>query len=122
MLARSPLASFTLRTVVSALALFVAAQLVPDISYVGWTDIALVAIVFGVVNAVIRPLALLVTCLINVLTLGLFTLVVNAVMLLLTSWLAGVLDIGFHVGSFWGAFFGALIAGVVSWGLSRFVR
>ena len=119
---RSPLASFILRTIVNALALLVAASIVPDITYVGWQGITLAAIVFGVVNAIIRPLALLVTCLINVLTLGLFTLVVNAVMLLLTSWLAGALGIGFNVASFWGAFFGALITAVVSWALSRFVR
>jgi putative membrane protein len=82
--------------------------------------VCLVAFIFGLVNLTIRPIANFVTCGIRVLTLGLFSLVINGAMLLLTSYIAGWLGIGFHVDSFWlGAVLGALFIGVVSWILNR---
>lgn len=119
---RGPLGTLVLRTIINAGALFVAAELISGIHYDGLQAILLAAMVFGLINALIRPLTLVVTCLINVLTLGLFTLVVNALMLLLTSWFAEQLSIGFHVESFWAAFWGAIIISIASWALSRFVR
>jgi putative membrane protein len=84
-----------------------------------WT-VVLVAVIFGVVNLTVKPIAKLVGCGIYVLTLGLIAIVVNGLLLLLTSWIAGLLKIPFHVNAFWpGAVVGALFIGVVSWALNR---
>ena len=78
----------------------------------------LVALIFGVVNTVIKPIVKLVGCGLYVLTLGLIALVVNGLLFLLVSWIAGVLDIPFHVDDFWpAAVLGALLVGIVSWAL-----
>lgn len=74
-----------------------------------------VALIFGVINAVLKPIIKTVGCAFYVLTLGLIALVVNAGLLLLTSWIAEQLDLGFHVDGFWPAFWGAIIVGVVTW-------
>lgn len=118
--------SFVVRLLVTAAALAVAAFLIPGIHLEGWVSYLIVALIFGFVNAVIRPIALLVTCLLNIFTLGLFVLVVNAVMFLLTAWLANTiagatgLDVSFRVDDFWSAFLGAIIVSIVSFILSRF--
>lgn len=106
----------------NAVALFVAATIVPGIHLEGLFPTVAAALLFGAVNAFIRPLVSLFTCLLQLLTLGLFTLVLNAGMLLLTSWAAQALDIGFRVEGFWAAFWGALVVSVVSTVLSRVVR
>lgn len=107
------------RLVVTAAATALAVWLVPGISLTApdLTSKVLtllgVAAVFGVVNMFIKPIAqALGTCLI-ILTLGLFLLVINALLLWLTSWLAGQVGLGFHVDGFWPALFGALIISVV---------
>lgn len=110
---------FVIRCLVNAGALYVAAVLVPGIHLEGVGTIILVALLFGVINAIIRPLVLAVTCLINVLTLGLFTLVVNAAMFLLTSLAAGVLCLDFRVEGFVAAFLGALVVSAASFVLTR---
>ena len=74
----------------------------------------LVAAVFGVVNSVLRPLLTILTCPLIVLTLGLFTLVINALMLLVTGWLSESWNLGFTVTGFWSAFWGGLVVGLVS--------
>jgi putative membrane protein len=101
-------------------ALAVAVWLLPGISVSqdAWIAVALMAIVFGLVNALIRPLVKFLTCLINVFTLGLFTLIINALMLWLSSWIAAQLNIGFHVDGFLWAFVGALLISVVSFVLN----
>jgi len=73
-----------------------------------------VALVFGLLNALVRPLLMLLSCPMLILTLGLFTLVINALVLLLTSALSGSLGLGFHVAGFWAAFLGALVVSIVS--------
>ena len=106
---------------INAVALAVAVWLLDGIDVTGESaglTLALVALIFGLVNALIRPLVKLLTCLLNVLTLGLFTLVINEAMLWLSSWIAGQLDLGFHVADFWWAFLGALIISVVSFVLN----
>ncbi len=81
-----------------------------------------VAIIFGLVNAILRPLIKLVGCAFYVLTLGLIAIVVNALLFLLTSWIADLLDLPFHVDGFWPeAVLGALLVGVVSWVLNMLV-
>lgn len=114
---------FLIRLAVTAVSLWVATQLVPGVSYEGgWLPFVVVALVFGLINATIRPLTKLLTCPLILLTLGLFALVVNGLMLWLTSSIAGALGIGFHVAGFWAAFFGALVVSIVSTLLSIFVR
>jgi putative membrane protein len=77
-----------------------------------------VALIFGVVNAILKPIVKIVGCAFYVLTLGLIALVVNGLLLWLTSWVAGKLSLPFHITGFWPAFFGAIIVGVVGWLLS----
>ncbi|MFE5511904.1 MULTISPECIES: phage holin family protein [unclassified Streptomyces] len=116
--------NFLVKTLANAGALGVAIWLLQDITLTGESTgkkvltLILVALVFGLVNFLVKPVVQLFTLPLFVLTLGLFTLVVNALMLLLTSWLADKLDLSFHVEGFWTAVLGALIISVVSWALN----
>jgi putative membrane protein len=103
-----------LRVVINALALGAAAYLVPGIHAGSVTSLLLTALVFGVLNALVRPFLKLVSCPLIVVTLGLFTLVLNAAMLLLTARLGQLFGIDFRVDGFWAAFLGALVVSVVS--------
>ena len=106
---------FLVRLLISAVALWVATEIVPGVSYKGeLVYLLLVALVFGVLNALARPLLVFLSCPMLVLTLGLFIFVINAVVLWLTSALAGRLGLGFHVDGFGAAFLGALVVSVVS--------
>ena len=101
-------------------AAFVLNRLAPgSIVIADWASALLAALLLGMVNAFIRPLVSTFTCLLQLLTLGLFTLVINALMLLFTSWLAGLLHIGFQVNGFGAAFFGAILMALVSTFLTR---
>ncbi|MDT9681871.1 phage holin family protein [Streptomyces sp. TRM76323] len=116
--------NFVVKTLANAGALAVAIWLLQNITLTGESTgrkaltLVLVALVFGVVNILVKPLVKLLTLPLFILTLGLFTLVVNALMLLLTSWFAEKLDLGFHVEGFWTAVLGGLIISVVSWALN----
>jgi putative membrane protein len=106
---------FLLRLLINAVALWVATRIVPGVTFAGETGyLVVVALVFGLLNALVRPILTLLTCPLLILTLGLFTFVINAVILLLTSALSGTLGIGFHVSGFWAAFLGALVVSIVS--------
>jgi putative membrane protein len=109
---------FLIRFAINAAAMGVAAWLLPGITAEVPQGLLLAALIFGLANAVIKPVLAFITCPLIVLTLGLFTLVLNALMMGLTSWVAEQLDIGFHVDTFWDAFLGAIIVSLVSWGLS----
>lgn len=99
----------------NAVALWVAARFVPGLAFSGGpAQLILVAAVFGVVNSLLRPILTVLTCPLIVVTLGLFTLVINALMLLVTGWLSARWDLGFAVAGFWAAFWGGLVVGVVS--------
>ncbi len=114
---------FLIRLLINAAALWAAAWLIPGIAYEGgWLGLVLVALVFGVLNAFIRPILGLLTCPLQILTLGLFTLVLNAIMLLLTSSISGALGLEFHVRTFGAAFWGALVVSIVSFLLTLFVK
>lgn len=107
--------SVLLHWLLNAAALWVAAYLLPGLDFRGsLTDLLLVAAVFGVVNSLLRPILTVLTCPLIVLTLGLFTLVINALMLLVTGWLSARWDLGFTVSGFWAAFLGGLVVGLVS--------
>ena len=113
---------FVLRLLVTAAALWAAVLFVPGIEHDGpWTSLLLVALVFGLVNAVIRPIVYMLTCPLVVLTLGLFIFVLNGLMLWLTGALSGALGLGFRVEGLLPAILGALVVGLVSMVLSVFV-
>ena len=113
---------FLVRLLVNAAALWVATRLVSGVTYSGdWLPFLGVALVFGIVNAFIRPVARALTFPLIIVTFGIFALVVNGLMLLLTSKVAGALDLGFHVSGFRAAFLGALVVSIVSTVLSMFV-
>ena len=111
---------FVVRTLASALALAAAAAVIGGIAVTsdntGSQILTLlgVAVIFGLINAIVRPVVRLLTLPLFVLTLGLFTFVVNALMLLLTSWISERLDLAFVVEGFGAAFLGALVISVVS--------
>jgi putative membrane protein len=114
---------FLIRLLVNAAALYAATRIVPGVTYVGGVLPFLgVALVFGVINAFIRPLAKILTFPIIILTLGIFALVVNGLMLWLTSSLSTTLGLGFHVSGFWPAFWGALVVSIVSTLLSMLIN
>src|SRR5262245_36767516 len=112
---------FVVRVLVTAVALWVAELIVPGIritaqgTWEGVLTLLVVALIFGVINAVLKPLIKIFGCLFYILTLGLIAFVVNALLFLLTGWLAGQLNLPFEVNGFWAAFWGAIIVGVVSW-------
>jgi putative membrane protein len=116
-----------LKIVITAAALWVAAALVPGIevrspslaSEIG--TLLAVALIFGLVNAVLKPIIKTVGCLFYVLTLGLISVLVNGLLLLLTSWVAGKLGVPFHVSGLGAAVIGALIVGIVGWLLTLVV-
>lgn len=115
--------SFIIRLLVNAAALWVATRIVPGVTYDGGVMPFLgVALLFGVINATLRPLAKILTFPLILLTLGIFALVVNGLMLWLTSSLSSTFGLGFHVSGFWAAFFGALVTSIVSALLSLSVR
>ena len=113
---------FLMRIVVTAIALWAATRLVSGITFHGgWLGLAGVALVFGVLNSFVRPVLSFLAFPLLIITLGLFTFVLNAVMLLLTSALASKFGLDFHVSGFWAAFWGASVIGIVSFLLSMFL-
>lgn len=114
---------FLIRLIVNAAALWVATRIVPGVSFDGGVTAFLgVALVFGVINATLRPATKILTFPLILITLGIFALVVNGLMLWLTSSLSSSLGLGFHVSGFWAAFFGALVVSIVSALLSLSMR
>ena len=104
---------------INAVAIWVAIELVPGIEHTGSAaSLILIALVFGLVNALVRPVLTFLTCPLILLTLGLFILVINALMLALTAWLVPSLSIA----GFWPALLGALIISVVSSVISMLIK
>src|SRR6185369_14742015 len=114
---------FLMKWLITVASLFVAAWLVPGITVEGnaWVAFGVTALILGLVNLFVRPVLKLLSCSVIVLTLGLFLLVINALMLWLASYLAGEFGVGFHVRDFKSAFLGALIVSIVSTLLSWLV-
>ena len=110
------------RWLINAVALYVATELVPGIhADGGWQVLLLMALIFGLVNALVRPILKFLTCPLIMLTLGLFTLVINALMLQLASWLGRQFGLGFYVAGFWPALLGAVVISVVSFVLTLLI-
>jgi putative membrane protein len=114
--------------VITALALWVATLVVSGIDLTAATTprkvgtLVAVAVIFGLINAFLKPIVKTLGCLFYIITLGLIAFVVNALLLLLASWVADKLDLPFHVSGFWAAFWGAIVVGLVSWLLNLFVH
>jgi putative membrane protein len=108
---------FLVRVLVNALAIYVAAAVVPGVEITGVLAALVAGLVFGLVNAIVRPVLLVLTLPLTLLTLGLFLFVLNA----FCFWLTSALVEGFDVHGFWAALFGALLVSVVSWGLTAFL-
>ncbi|HEY8719805.1 phage holin family protein [Pengzhenrongella sp.] len=113
--------NFVLRVIINAVAIWLAATLVPGVDIKGGDTllgkiliVALIALVFVVVNMIVKPIVKLIALPIYILTLGLFTLVVNAVMLMLTAWITEQAPVGLRVGGFVAAVIGALIISIAS--------
>jgi putative membrane protein len=110
------------RILIIMAALWVAIRFIEGIEFTGsWLGLLGVALVFGIVNAFLKPLIKLLTCPLVILTLGLFTLVINAFLLWLTGVLSESLGLGFRVDGFWPAFWGGLVISIVSILLSVFL-
>ena len=118
---------FLLRVAVSAAALAVATAVLPGIQLTAGSTtekvltLIAVALIFGVINAILKPIIKTIGCLFYILTLGLVALVVNALLLWLVSVVAGWLSLPFHVTGFVPAFLGAIIISVVTWLLSMLI-
>jgi putative membrane protein len=110
------------RLLITAAALWVAVRFVPGLSFEGNPVLLLaVALVFGVVNTIVKPIFTLFSLPAIVLTLGIFLLVINALMLWFTGWLSTSLGLGFRVDGFGAAFLGAIVVSLVAWALSLFL-
>ena len=106
---------FIIRWAINAVALYVAVLIVPGIALRGaWTDVIWLALIFGLLNALLRPLLKFLTCPLIILTLGLFTILINTGMLMLTSRIGQVLGFGLSVDGFWPAVLGSLVISIVS--------
>ena len=110
-----------IKVVITAIALWVATVFVDGLEVTADTTakrvgtLLAVAVIVGIINAFLKPIIKMLGCAFYVLTLGLFALVVNALLLELAAWVAGRLDLPFDVSGFWAAFWGAIIIGLVSW-------
>jgi len=105
---------FLLRTAISALGLWIASEIFAGLRFDSTSQLMVAALLLGIVNAIVRPLAFVLTLPLTVLTLGLFLLVLNAAMVALVAWIVP----GFHVSGFWAAVGAALIVSLVSWAAS----
>ncbi len=107
-----------IRLAVNAIALWTAFQIVPGLEHTAenGTSLVIIALIFGLVNALVRPLIILMTCPLIILSLGFFVLIINTIMLSLTIWLAGpeMLNLGLSSTGFWATFFGAIVISFVS--------
>jgi len=108
---------FLVRALVNALAIWLATEIVPGIETQSWATVVAAALVLGLVNAIVRPVLLVLTLPLTLVTLGLFLFVLNALCL----WLTSVIVPGFQVHGFWPAFWGALIVSALSWVVNGFV-
>ncbi|MBB3099820.1 putative membrane protein [Actinoplanes campanulatus] len=116
-----------IRLVITAVSLWIATLVIDGIQLTADTaaskagTLLAVAVIFGLINAILRPIIKTIGCGFYVLTLGLVAILVNGLLLLLTSWIAGKLELGFHVDGVIAAILGALLVGVVSWVLNMLV-
>jgi putative membrane protein len=116
------LESLALRFVVSAIGLLLADQWVRGVRVGDWQALLVATAIFAIVHTFVRPVLFWLTCPLQILTLGLFTLLLNAAMLALTAWAAGQLEVDFSVDGFWAAFLGALLISLTGLVLTSLAR
>jgi putative membrane protein len=111
-----------LRWICTSIAIFVAVKLLPGIRFEGpWWQLGIVALIFGLLNALVRPILMFLTCPLILLTLGVFILIINAAMLGLTAATAKTFGINFQVTGFWSALWGAIVISIVSAALNLLI-
>lgn len=108
--------NFAIRLISTMFALWVAVKVVPGLEFDGsvWA-LAGIALVFGIVNAFIRPILTFLSLPLLIVTLGLFALILNALVFLIVVWLSSLLDLGLTTTGFWPAFWGAIVVTIVGW-------
>ena len=114
-----------IRWITASAALFAAAYLVPGIRVEdpnAWKVYVIMALILGLVNAIIRPLLGIMSCPLIILTLGFFVLVINGISFLIAARIAGSMGVGFYVDGYWSAFLGALVVSVVSIIINLFIK
>lgn len=111
-----------MRWLLLAFAVWVAAELISGIRYEGWESVLVVALVLGLLNLYVRPVFVLISLPVTILTLGLFLLILNALFLALASWITGVFGVNFHVDDFLAALLGAIIISIVGVVTGMFVK
>lgn len=117
------LVAFLIRWLITAVGVWLAAQVVGGIHLEGWGSTLAVALILGLLNAFLRPSLFWGSILLTILTFGIFAILINTALLALTAWIAGKFDsVHFAVDGFWDAFWGAVIIGLVSFVLSRLIR
>ncbi len=109
---------FLIRLIVNAIALIAVAYVVPGVHVSGIVGALIAALILGIVNAILRPILIIISLPLEIVTLGLFTFVINA----LLFWLVGAIHVGLYVDGFWPAFWGAIVMTIVSWVLSLLTR
>lgn len=120
---QTKLVTFVVRWLITAVAVWVAAELLGGIHLEGWRSTLLVALILGLLNAYVKPLMVLFGLPVLVMTLGLFLIIINTALLGLTAWIAGKFDsIRFAIDGFWDALFGAIIISIVSWLLTMLIN
>lgn len=119
---------FVTRLIGTAAGIATAAWLFEGIGFVGatsgmaevedkWLPLLIVSLIMGVISSFVKPIVQLLSIPLILLTIGVFLLVINALMLLLVDWIAGLVDLGFYVDGFWVALWGSIVITVVSWGV-----
>jgi len=116
------LIAFAVRWLITAVAVWVAAEVIGGIHLEGWKSTLLVALILGLLNAFLKPFLVMTALPALLLTLGFFLIIINTLLLALTAWIAGKFDsIRFAIDGFWSAFWGAVIISLVSFLLTRFI-
>ena len=119
---------FILRWAINAVALYAAVVVVNNtigglgMENLHWTAYIWLGLIFGFVNAILRPVIKLLTCPLILLTLGLFTLIINTFLFYLVGWIGSLFGVGYQVENFWAAFVGAIVVSIVSYGLSLILK
>jgi putative membrane protein len=113
---------FLLRWGINTIALYVAVRLLPGLEHTG-SGLALlgVALIFGLINAAVKPFVVLLSCPLVLMTFGLYLLVINGLMLLFTAWVSDILELGFEVQGFGWAILGAIVIGLVSFAINSLI-
>ena len=116
--------AFLIRWAINTLALYVAIAIVPGIEpeSTRWFALLILGLIFGLLNAIVRPILKMLTCPLILVTLGFFVLLLNTLLFYLTGWLGSKFHIGFTVNNFWAAFLGALVTSVVSFTLTLLLK